>query len=38
MNPTDPRIILDLRGPLALIGVNRPDKRNAFDVAMVAST
>ncbi|WNG59982.1 crotonase/enoyl-CoA hydratase family protein [Archangium gephyra] len=35
MNPADPRITLELRGPLALLGINRPDKRNAFDVAML---
>ena len=35
MNPTDPRITLELRGPLALMGVNRPDKRNAFDLTML---
>ncbi|HEX8438536.1 crotonase/enoyl-CoA hydratase family protein [Archangium sp.] len=35
MNPTDPRITLELRGHLALIGINRPDKRNAFDVTML---
>jgi enoyl-CoA hydratase/carnithine racemase len=35
MNPTDPRITLELRGHLALIGINRPDKRNAFDAAML---
>ena len=35
MNPADPRITLEVRGPLALIGINRPDKRNAFDVTML---
>jgi len=35
MNPTDPRITLELRGPLALLGINRADKRNAFDVTML---
>ncbi len=35
MNPTDPRITLEHRGHLALIGINRPDKRNAFDVTML---
>ncbi|PTL84871.1 crotonase/enoyl-CoA hydratase family protein [Vitiosangium sp. GDMCC 1.1324] len=35
METTDPRITLDVRGPLALIGINRPEKRNAFDLAML---
>lgn len=35
MNPTAPRITLELQGPIALIGINRPEKRNAFDVEML---
>ena len=35
MNPTDSRLTLEIRGTLALIGINRPDKRNAFDVEML---
>jgi enoyl-CoA hydratase len=30
-------ILLERRGPLLLIGINRPEKRNAFDVEMYVS-
>lgn len=35
METTDPRITLEVRDHLALIGINRPEKRNAFDLAML---
>ncbi|MCK8497729.1 crotonase/enoyl-CoA hydratase family protein [Myxococcus fulvus] len=35
MSPSDPRITLEVRGHLALIGIHRPEKRNAFDVGML---
>jgi enoyl-CoA hydratase len=33
--PDDPRITLEKRGPLLLIGFNRPKKMNAFDTPML---
>jgi enoyl-CoA hydratase/carnithine racemase len=35
MSQTDPRITLEVRGHIAVIGINRPEKRNAFDVGML---
>lgn len=35
MSQTDPRITLEVRGHVAIIGINRPEKRNAFDRAML---
>src|SRR5215217_655840 len=35
MSSSDPRITLEVRGHLALIGIHRPEKRNAFDVGML---
>lgn len=35
MSQTDPRITLEVRGHIAIIGINRPEKRNAFDVGML---
>ncbi|QSQ10868.1 crotonase/enoyl-CoA hydratase family protein [Myxococcus landrumensis] len=35
MSTSDPRISLEARGHLALIGIHRPEKRNAFDVGML---
>jgi enoyl-CoA hydratase len=35
MPSSDPRITLEHRGHLALLGVHRPEKRNAFDLAML---
>ena len=32
---TDERILVERRGPILLIGLNRPDKRNAADLAML---
>ena len=35
MSSIDPRITLEYRGHLALLGIHRPEKRNAFDLAML---
>lgn len=35
MNPPDTRISLTLRGHVALVGIHRAAKRNAFDMAML---
>lgn len=35
METNDSRITLDVRGHVAVLGINRPDKRNAFDLAML---
>lgn len=35
MSSPDPRITLEYRGHLALLGIHRPEKRNAFDLAML---
>ncbi|MCP3105348.1 crotonase/enoyl-CoA hydratase family protein [Myxococcus sp. K15C18031901] len=35
MSPSDPRISLEVRGHLGIIGIHRPEKRNAFDVGML---
>jgi enoyl-CoA hydratase/carnithine racemase len=35
MPSSDPRITLEHRGHLAVLGIHRPDKRNAFDLAML---
>ncbi|NMO21869.1 crotonase/enoyl-CoA hydratase family protein [Pyxidicoccus fallax] len=35
MSQSDPRITLEVRGHVAVIGINRPEKRNAFDVGML---
>lgn len=34
-NPTPARVTTERRGSLLLMGLNRPDKRNAFDTAML---
>ncbi|HZI10767.1 MAG TPA: crotonase/enoyl-CoA hydratase family protein [Myxococcus sp.] len=35
MSQTDPRITLEVRGHIGIIGINRPEKRNAFDRDML---